>query len=329
MQEPMSEPIPTDAPAETDPSPGFVPLDVLTTWDARLQKLWDSSLSVGLEVAEALYAREDAEEFSPEVLDFLTTLFRRNLTSRNPRMPASPSARYEAVIAAVWRVLRAVREKPTLPFVEDYLAVALRPVRRLNAGILTPEICAALYDFHRGIWTPHLMKSQLYVIQVALAKTIAALPPDSMQAYWQNLQSEDSMVRHAMLLGLEFLRSAHAVPHLLVGLTTSRDHAIRSAIVDCLEQIGDPRAIAPLMQLRRETAASDWTLARHIGRVVRVIEQQNQDEGHRTLLRAATTPDDAEESLLRPAADSARIRDQAEAARLLRPVEAPDQDDAP
>jgi hypothetical protein len=311
-------------PAEREPA-AVPPADVLAAWDARLQDLWNPSLGVALQAAEALYAPEEEiaegepEPTLPEVEERLSAEFWRILTSRKQPMPASAAARYYAVAAVVWLILQRIRQQPDGPFVEEYLAVALRPVRRLRAGDLTEEVCAALYDYQRGLWTPHLTKPQLYTIRVALAKTIAALPPDHMGAFWDRLSSSDPTLRKAMLLGLEFLRSAHAIPHLLRGLETSRDHAVRAAIVDCLEAIADPRALSTLTRLRRETAQDDWTLSRHIARVIRVIEQQNRGQNHRTLLRPTETPPDEEQSLLRPASDQNHL--ESENTTLLRPSE--------
>jgi hypothetical protein len=301
------------------------PADVLAEWDARLQALWNPGLSVALQAAGELFAPDgdsvegEPEPTLPEVEERLSAEFWRILTSQQQKMPSSAADRYFTVVAALWILLRTVRQAPAAPFVEEYLAVALRPVRRLRAGGMTPALCATLYDYQRGIWTPHLTKPQLYTIRVALAKTVAALPPDSMSAFWNGLQSSDPMLRQAMLLGLEFLRSAHAVPHLLRGLETSKDHAVRAAIVDCLEATADPRALSTLTRLRRETAQDDWTLSRHIARVIRVIEQQNRGQNHRTLLRPTETPPDEEKSLLRPASDL--NPPDSESATLLRPSE--------
>ncbi|HLV81698.1 MAG TPA: HEAT repeat domain-containing protein [Chthonomonadaceae bacterium] len=290
------------------------PPDVLQQWDARLQALW--SAGAGLQASLGLYTPEarEAETALPHTAERLAQGFWRTLSTWKPRPPDSAEARYEAVVAVVWRVLWMVRKAPPQrPFVEEVLAAALRPVRRLRAGLLTPEVCALLYDYYRGVWAAHLTRAQLQTIRDALAGTLAALPPDEMDAFWEKLQSPKEMVREAMRLGLEDLRDAHAVPHLLRGLEQSQDLAVRHSIVDCLEQIADPRAIAALIRLRRETALPDWMLARRIGRAIRIIEQQNRGRQHRLLLRPAEEAPD----LLRPIADASEDgrRD------LLRPPE--------
>jgi hypothetical protein len=297
---------------------------LLVEWDARLHDLWNPSLNTALHAARELYTSDglDAMLLS-DIAEEIATKLWRTLSVRQARPPETAEERYQAVIKAVWAVLRAVRQTSVVTSQGQHLLVALRPIRKLHAGVLTPEVCATLYDFHSGIWEPHLDKAQRWRIRTALARTIAALPPNEMDAFWENLHSADPMLRGAMLLGLEFLRSAHAVPHLVRGLEQSEDHATRSAIVDCLEEIADPRAIAPLIRLRQATALSDWTLSRHIGRVLRVIEQQNRGQFHRTLLRPSQTPPGNNESLLRPAADPADIvqrRAETERAMLLRPA---------
>ncbi|HZT43131.1 MAG TPA: HEAT repeat domain-containing protein [Chthonomonadaceae bacterium] len=277
-------------------------LDVLRKWDPHLQALWSGSQGAGQQIAIGLYAPDmrEAAEALPNTAERLAQGFWRTLNMWKPRPPESPEGRYEAVVAVVWRVLWMVRKAPPQrPFVEEVLAAALRPVRRLRAGLLTPEVCALLYDYYRGVWAAHLTRPQLQTIRDALACTLAALPPDEMDAFWEKLQSPKEMMRAAMRLGLEDLRDAHAVPHLLRGLEQSQDTAVRHSIVDCLEQIADPRAIAALIRLRRETALPDWMLARRIARAIRVIEQQNRGGQHRLLLRPAEEAPD----LLRPVAD--------------------------
>lgn len=278
------------------------PPDVLQHWDGLLQTLWSASHGTGLKVATGLYAPDirEAADALPNTAERLAQGFWRTLSMWKPRPPETPEGRYEAVIAVVWRVLWMVRKAPPQrPFVEEVLAAALRPVRRLRAGLLTPEVCALLYDYYRGVWAAHLTRPQLQMIRNALAGTLAALPPDEMDTFWEKLQSPKEMVREAMRLGLEDLRDAHAVPHLLRGLEQSQDTAVRHSIVDCLEQIADPRAIAALTRLRRETALPDWMLARRISRAIRVIEQQNRGRQHRLLLRPAEDAPD----LLRPLSD--------------------------
>lgn len=312
---------PADAVRESR-SPAAPP-EVLAEWDARLQRLWDSSLETALEAAGQLYAPDvylpeaGEEDALPWLTELLTTTFWRTLMDMHG-LPDSPLARYESAVAAVEYVLHMMRHfPPNTPFVEERLAVALRPVRRLRAGMMTAEVCATLYDYHRGIWKPHLTKPQLWIIRTALAQTIAALPPDAMDVFWEQLQSPVPMVRQAMLLGLEDLRDAHAVPHLLRGLEQSHDHDTRHAIVDCLEQIGDPRAIAGLTHLRRDTAYSDWTLSRHIQRAIRVIELHNRGRHHRQLLRASEMPPENDRMLVHPTESPATGGEETD---LLRPA---------
>jgi hypothetical protein len=293
--------------------------EVAACWDHTFGDLWDTSLSRALQAAGKLY-RRDGEDvaLNAEVAEALPLAFWRILTGQQAHKPETVETRYGAVLRAVWIVLRAVRKAPANPTMVPNFVVALRPVRWLHAGALTPEICAALYDYNRGIWWPYLSRPQMWEIRTALARTIAALPPNEMDAFWENLHSPDAARRHAMQEGLKFLRSAHAVPHLLRGLERSGDHATRAAIVDCLEEIADPRAIAMLTRLRQETAHGDWTLSRHIARVIRVIEQQNRGQSHRTLLRPAQSPPQEADSLLRPAADSPNTSDSL-SRQLLRP----------
>lgn len=318
-EEPESRPAP-----HSIPFPQAAPSDTTHAAARWMQNLWGKSLSRALEAARIVYAPDAGERSLPEAEEELSARFWRLLTSDCPQPPESDAKTRDAFVRAAGLALRHLRDTPMQPFIEDKICVALRPVRRLMAGELTPEVCALLYDLHRGVWTPHLMKPQLWTIEDSLARTLAALPPDAMDAFWEQLQSPFPAMRQAMRLGLTFLRSAHAVPHLIRGLETSSDHDIRAAIVDSLEEISDPRALSVLHQLRRETAQSDWTLSRHIARAIRVIERQNQGHHHRTLLRATEPPSHPEETLLRPATDTPQKEGQRAAddfQQLLRSVE--------
>ncbi len=286
--------------------------------EARLAALWSSHFSEALDAARALYAPEPGEAATtPEIADSLATDFRRLLRERHPRRPDTRDAREEAAAEIVTTLLQRCRHLPDSPHLDLWLTTALRPVLRVRPGALTPEVCALLYDFHRELWT-RLTRPQQWALRRALAKTLSALPPDALTAFWDNFRSPDPILRQAMLVGLDFLRAEHAVPQLLFGLEYCRDHASRAAIVDCLEQVADPLALAPLARLRRESAHADWTLSRHIARVMGIIELHNPAQNQRTLLRPAAPHRDPA-SLLRPASD-ADARERADAEGLLRPA---------
>ncbi len=289
---PPLPPLPDDAQAVEEQEASWTPSpEVLSAWDAKLCDLWSPSLSVALSAAGELFAPLKPDPDSPERVEaHVSAEFWRLLTSRQKHLPNTALARYQCVVATVWRLLRAMRQSPTAPFVEEHLAVALRAVRVLRAGMLTPEVCAAIYDFHRGLWSPYLTKPQIYILRTALSETLAGLPPDTMQSFWDGLESRNQTMQRAMLLGLTLLREAHAVPHMLIGLEQTCTHAARTAIVEALEEIGDPHALGALARLRRETAGYDWTLSRQIARTIRVIEQQNPGAHVRVLLRRVRHP---------------------------------------
>ena len=208
--------------------------------------------------------------------------------------------------SAMGAVLQQVRNTPVQAFDSAELAVALRPIRVLRLGDLAEEVCETLYDFHRGRWAAKLSRPGSYTIQTALAVTLSALPPQSLPPYWNRLQFGDPMMRRAMSLGLEFFRANHAASSLLFGLTYCTDHSIQAAIVDCLEQVGDPLCLPTLHRLRRETATTDWTLSRHLSRAIAIIERQNAGQQARTLLRPTSALPEDTDSLLRPVSEEMR-----------------------
>lgn len=292
-----------------------IPARIVAAWDAALRELWSPNDTAAACAAASLYASE-MDVVEPEVRESEAVhWFRQRLKERTPQMPLTPEARYRAVLAAIGGRVRLVRESPAQPFIEDSLAIALRPVGRLAAGGLTAEICAALYDYHRGVWTPHLTRTQRLKIQSALAMALASLPPDEMEIFWDNLHSRNVLMRGAMRLGLEWLTSDHAVPHLLYGLDRSTDGDTRFAIVDNLARIGDPRALPILYALRRTAALTDWPLARRTSAAISVIEHLNRGQTQRSLLRPADAPQQDPRSLLRSTSEA----DPAPAT-LLRPV---------
>lgn len=310
--------------------------------DPTLRDLWSPSLQTALAAAEWVYGLPDASEppradvdrivpafwrswigtMDTTVREALAQRFWRTRTIRFP-MPETAGKRYGAVVQAAGRVLEAVHRSfaPTIaPTIDSYVVGALYPVLKLQAGELTGVLCTILYDFSR-VWLPLLEKPQQWRIQKALAGTVAGLPPGQIGAFWDNLQSPDAMMRHAMLPALEALCSEHAVPHLLRGFEQSRDHTVRAAIVDCLEQIADPQAIGPMRRYSQTAAKDDWPLSRHIARAVDVIEKQNKNRNHRTLLRPSSSVPEDPSALLRPAADSKQKSARSEGESLLRPVD--------
>ncbi len=282
-----------------------LPPQILNAWDTPLRALWNTDSDAAAHAAAALYASTTADDEEPTLRDSeAPQWFLQKLQKQTPQLPAVREDRYRAVVIAVWGLLRRVREMPAHPFIEDSLAAALRPVGRLQAGMLTPEICAALYDYHRGIWTPHLTRTQRLKIQSALAAALASLPPNEMEVFWDNLHSRNALMRGAMRLGLEWLTSDHAVPHLLCGLDRSTDSETRFAIVENLARIGDPRALPRLYALRRTSALTDWPLARRISATIGVIEHLNRGPSQRSLLRPAEAPPPDPATLLRPTTET-------------------------
>ncbi|MCW3054052.1 MAG: hypothetical protein JWN14_3222 [Chthonomonadales bacterium] len=294
------------------------PPQTLAAWDPLLVKLWSADRTIAAQTATILYPHEPTD-FEPTPRESEAILwFLQQLNAQYPHLPSTEEARYQAVVVTVWRLLHRVRETPAQPFIEDSLAVALRPLGRLQAGALTPEICATLYDYHRGVWTPHLTRPQRQKIQSLLAVALASLPPDEMEVFWDNLHSSNALMRGAMCLGLEWLTSDHAVPHLLCGLDRSADSATRFAIVDNLARIGDPRALPRLYTLRRTSALTDWPLSRRISAAIGVIEHLNRGQSQRSLLRPAQAPPPDPTTLLRPLTET-----DFETATLLRPPDSP------
>ncbi len=281
---------------------------------AEWKQFWSKDPGVVMDTAARLFAPLAGEPADPKEA---ASLFAAELAGRIkrdlPLLPDTPEELRAGLISPLGAMLK--RERTVLPGQFRHLRylAMLRPVRRLSAGELTEEICAGLYDYHRGVWEGRLSRYELYCVRAGLAQTLADLPPDDLGFFWKTLREGDPMHRHAMLHGFAFFRSSHAVPHLLEGFARSPEHAIRAAIVDCLEQIGVPEALPTLIELKRETAYTDWTLSRHIARAIRVIEMHNRDHLHRQLLRPTSTPPEDRRGLLHPASET-----DVDAAEMLR-----------
>lgn len=294
-----SEPLPTFPQFSHSASP-----QILAAWDATLQSLWAAETEASRAAAHLYASETPGSELTARESETIL-LFRRELEAHAPQLPLTSEGRYQAVAVALWYPLHQVRENPSLPFIEDALAVALRPVRALQVSALTAEICMAVYDYHRGVWTPHLTRPQRQKIQTVLAAALSALPPDEIEVFWENLHSENALMRGAMRLGLDWLTSDHAVPHLLCGLERSADSDTRFAIVDNLARIGDPAALPRLYTLRRSAALTDWPLARRVSATIGVIEHLNRGrKSLRSLLRPAQAPAPDPSGLLRPTTES-------------------------
>ena len=289
-----------------------------------LPQLWDASLSASMAAALMAYRSDGGDSIRVEEPTNQTAMeFRRLLIADNPQLPETTAGIYMAVVRAAWQILRRARLDRQNPHWIAYFLVALRPVRRFQAGILTAEICAALHDFCWNGAIVKLKKPDRYRLEDALALTLAALPAGELGLYWENLQSDNPQIRQSMRYGLKFFRSAHAAPHLLATLEKVRDHDIRAEIVDILEQIGEPSAIPVLTRLKKETAVTDWPLSRQIGRAIKVIERQDRNLHYGTLLRPSEAPPTIVKELLRPAGFTPfhAERDRAELLRSPAPSE--------
>ena len=283
-----------------------------------LDRLFASNDDIRSEAAFALYAPDGQDSpYLPSEDEPRLRLTCNLLGALDIRLNAAESERTAILAEAVRETLAVTRFAVGYSWGAAELAVALRPVRALHLGELTEDVCQTLYDFYRGRWASKLSRPDHYTIQTAIAITLVALPPNQLAPFWSHLQQGEPLMQRAMRLGLEYLRAGHAVSALLFGLTTCADHALRGAIVDCLEQIADPLCLPTLHRLRRETAATDWTLSRHLARAIAVIERQNVGQHARTLLRPTSALPEDTESLLRPLSEE--VRREWERQSLLRP----------
>jgi hypothetical protein len=179
------------------------------------------------------------------------------------------------------------------------IAILLRLATRLSAPEIAPALCSILMELHRGLWSKR-PAWELFELRAALSRALAAIEPASLTPLWEGLLDADPVRRSAMLDGVHLLRAEHAAPHLVYLLETSHDHAIRSLVVDLLEEMADPMPLDSLRRLRQETAKDDWTLSRHIARAVRVIEGQNPGTANSVLLRPTAADNHSLLHLIRP-----------------------------
>lgn len=291
-----------------------------------LPQLWSDSLTTSVAAALMAYRSDGGDSVRGEdLVNEIALEFRRILIMDAPKMPDTAAGVYIAVVRAIWQVTRRARLNRDAPHSVAHFLIALRAVRRFQAGILTAEICAALHDFCWNSATLKLQMPNRYRLEEALAVTLAALPPNELGPYWQNLQSENPQIRQSMRMGLKFFRSTHSVPHLLSTLENVPDHDIRAEIVDILEQIGEPSALPVLMRLKKQMALTDWTLSRHIGRAIKVIELHNRGHHFTNLLRSSDAPPVNDKELLRPAGE-AQFNAERDRAELLRTENRTDED---
>jgi hypothetical protein len=101
-----------------------------------IRTLWGPSLSAALEAAHVFYAPEGDEPYLKDCEEAIATRFWQILTEGFPHCPPEDETACRALLWAVWCVLHEVRTAPMAPFVEDRLSVALRPVRRLQVGLM-------------------------------------------------------------------------------------------------------------------------------------------------------------------------------------------------
>ncbi len=294
-----------------------------------LPRLWETDDVAASQAAVSLFASPE-NSISPhrtEVIQQLTTDFLHVLTSFSPQMPISLDNRRDAVIGALKMLLGNLLKYASKPFIEEYVDIALLPVISLESGEFADIICSFLLDYASGVWTPHLTKPQLYVIEKSIARSLAALPYDQMDIYWLKMQDGMEAESAAMRLGLGYLSAAHAVEHLVYGLVFLKEHTLRKDILLRLEEIADSRCLPALMKMKQEMSLTDWTLTRLIIRVIKVIEMVHRDEYQRTLLRASDEKQVAADQLLHPVAPIASDDFTSARKTLLRSEPAPKKKD--
>ncbi len=285
-----------------------------------LSVLWSEDQEAAMHCAQALFTPCVLPHYTPhpDIVEQTAHNFIASLIQINPEMPESSESIREAIVIAIRTLLHDLRRYPSEPFVEEYIDTALWSVFHLEAGELTESVCDILTDFCSGIWTLHLTKPQLYIIEKALARSLVAIPCEQMDIYWLRMQSGEEHQRKAMSFGLGYLSTAHAVPHLNYGLKFLKEHALRREILIRMEEIADPRCLPTLFKMRQEISQTDWTLTRLILRVIRVVEMVNRGGYQQTLLRPSTTKRNADEYLLHPA-NGNRSNMESDISTLLRP----------
>src|SRR5579884_1186820 len=159
-------------------------------WDGVLRALWDPSLQTALGAAERLFAPDPGEPSYQSEIDYLAPLFLRELNSRTTAMPPLPEERYACVTRVLWDQLDAERTARAIACSGsgEPIEVILRSVRRLRPAALVDELCLLLIDFHRGVWMC-LPEPGRYSLRQAICRTLAALPADRLQPFWERLNS--------------------------------------------------------------------------------------------------------------------------------------------
>ena len=274
--------------------------------ESTLFRLWDEDRQTAGLAARALYAQsEKSDRLREETETALIEEFLYLLYALSASRPVTVPSRLDIVTEAALQLVRTIQSDPRLTFLEERAAFALRPIGRLSGWWRAEIVCDLLYDLYRGLWAPHLTKPQIWSLRDSIALALAALPPETLLPLWNGLQRDDGLRRGAMMMGIELLNGEHAVAALVFGLGYSRDHMVRSLVVNYLEQIGDASCLPRLAEVRRETAYFDWTLSRQIARAMRIIERSSQGSADRILLRPADAPSDLEYMLLRATAEAA------------------------
>lgn len=215
--------------------------------------------------------------------------FLNAIVSESPTCPKTVALQRLVLIHAMVRTLHlAQTERPLCP---SRLTVALWPLTTLPS----PESARALCDllvflYHRSVLFTY-PKPQVYWLEQVFQKALCAQKAPHLLPFWQLINTADPLAREAFYHALNWLRAGHAVAHLLFGLQTLADHALRMTLVNLLEEIAEPQSLLPLVRLHKETAETDWPLSRRIARAVQLIAHQNASPNPTTLLRPAARPE--------------------------------------
>lgn len=281
---------------------------------ARLDRMQPDNEPLALPGLTDLAGAALAERIGHAVVDTLTHSLDTLHAVLRSSAPDGPHIREEAeVCLAMLSVARRLRSEG-----------AVEPCLRL-LHLFSPELT-------RSHGPQAMITSR---IRESTARTLSALSPDVLFAFWYSVGGPDARIRRNLLQVLDYLTDSRAVPYLIRLLERRTQWAdgdmVGWFVVRAMEHIGDRSALPALRRISAgraapmqrtqvaesgKQAAGSAELGREAERVILAIEgRKNRRESASLLRPSQIEPTD----LLRPVSEALEYTDVQDREELLRP----------
>ena len=232
-----------------------------------LSDLWCEG-EIAENAVRTLYQADNA--YHPKV----GTMFLTGLRARIPRIPSELTLQLQEVSVEVSHVAITLMGTHVVENIEALLDCALQPLPHLKQPIGVETLCSGIFFLNNHLWYTSLPKPLRNKLHHTYCTLLVNMPPDSLDIFWNLIENDDPLWNYPLLQTMDEICNLHSLNHLLYGLQYCKTDYMRNSLILALEKVGDPSCLEPLKTLERQSAITDWPVARLIARAIRTIQRQ-------------------------------------------------------